>query len=56
MATVKVTLGQPAFVNGAVRQAGEVVEVDEVLAEALAYVPKAESKAADKSEEKKAEK
>jgi hypothetical protein len=37
---VKVTLGQRSYVNGAYRDAGESVMVDETLAEALAYKPK----------------
>lgn len=55
MATVSVTLGQPAIIDGQVRQAGEVVLVDEVLKEALEYVPKPEKKA-EKAEGEKADK
>ena len=44
---VSVTLGQPAYINGQVRQAGEIVMAPDHMKAALEYVPpakKAESK------------
>jgi hypothetical protein len=51
---VSVTLGQPAYINGQVRQAGEIVMAPDHMKAALEYVPKkapkpAEPKDGDKS-------
>lgn len=48
---VSVTLGQPAYIDGRVRQAGEIVTAPDHMKAALEYVPK--KSVAAKADEKK---